>query len=143
MVLCIISSDTFFWSALGSCIVIPNLYVIQKWNYLSSYFHAPSFPGPKPVTIGKDLGVTYCYMYFAFPLHPLMTINQSKPISCPVSWMLQCCYYLQIGCLCLLSMQKCFVAFHKNRYKTTTLAILKNGPNMDYSIWLKVSNLVD
>ena len=101
----IISSDTFFWSALGSSIVIPNLYVIQKWNQLSNYFHAPSFPGPKPVTIGKDLGVIYCYMYFAFPLHPLMTINQSKPISCPLSWMLQC-YYLQIGCLCLLSIQK-------------------------------------
>ena len=31
--------------------------------------------------------------------------HQSKPISCPLSWMLQC-YYLQIGRLCLLSIQK-------------------------------------
>jgi hypothetical protein len=32
--------------------------------------------------------------------------HQSKPISCPLSWMLQCYYYLQIGRLCLLSIQK-------------------------------------
>ena len=27
-------------------------------SFSNYYFHAPSFPGPKPVTISKDLGVT-------------------------------------------------------------------------------------
>ena len=40
-----------------------------------NYFHAPSFPGPKPVTIDKDLGVTSTTCIL-LSLHPLMT-NQS------------------------------------------------------------------
>ena len=90
-----ISPDTF-WSALRSSVFILYLYVIQKRNEL---LLSCSYPGPRSIAIGKHCDVTATCI-----LLPFVFLWPSKPICCPLSWLLQC-YYPQKGRLSL-SIQK-------------------------------------